>query len=250
MPEEYFYHYTNYDCAKNIFLNGKILPSRRINNDAVHGEGVYLTTLDPRNGKDVVGKNNWDGIARNNDHKMECYFEILIPSSKVTRAKERRDIQVFQGELVLSDYVWSLKNWEGDLLATEHFTVRSEGKAAEKYPCIMGRYTLCKWVVMPDDTPVYKHDDRALFLYKMNTLWHVGPVAGDKAAYLLQQSGDSPSPKKTIPWMFTSINKDWKIDETLRVDPIYENHHTIKKHKSAGNTSAGAKRRRLGDNTV
>lgn len=245
MSEEYFYHYTNYEFAKKIFLNGKIKPSKRINGDAVHGDGVYLTTLDPRNGKDVVGKNNWDGIARNNDHKMECYFEILIPSSKVTRAKEKRDIQVYPGELVLSDYMWSLKDWAGDLLATEHFMVRSEGKAAENYPKTMGRYTLCKWVVMPDKTPVYEHNDRKLFLYKKDQIWFIGPVVGNNAGYLIQHSEDSPAPKKTIPWRYAHSNNELKIDETLRVDPIYENHDAIKKRKSAGNSCARTKRRRV-----
>merc|ERR1712117_139303 len=126
----------------------------------------------------------------------------------VTRAKEKRDIQVYPEELVLSDYMWSLKNWEGELLATEYFMVRSEGKAAQNFPNSMGRYTLCKWVVMPDKTPVYEHDDRKLFLYKMNQKWRIGPVAGDNNVCLFQQSGDSPSPKKTIPWMFI-CNNEW-----------------------------------------
>ena len=65
------------------------MPSLRSNGDAVHGDGVYLTTLDPKLGKDIVIQNNWDGVTRNSEEKMECYFEILMPSSKVTRAKER-----------------------------------------------------------------------------------------------------------------------------------------------------------------
>merc|ERR1712142_622543 len=109
MSEEYFYHYTNKSGAENIILSGKIRPSLKSNGDAIHGDGVYLTTLDPNLGKDMVGKNNWDGVERSQDYKMECYFEILIPSSKVKRAKSKRDIQVYSGELVLAQYKWSLK---------------------------------------------------------------------------------------------------------------------------------------------
>ena len=74
---------------------------------------------------------------------MECYFEILMPSGKVTSAKEKRDIQIHTGELVLSQYKWSLKNWSGDLMATQHFMVRSEGESAVKHSTAMGRYNMC-----------------------------------------------------------------------------------------------------------
>ena len=82
MSEEYLFHYTNKENAKRIFLAGRIKPSLQTNGDAVHGNGVYRTTLDPKLGKETVGKNNWDGVARNQDDKMECYFEILVPSNK------------------------------------------------------------------------------------------------------------------------------------------------------------------------
>ena len=88
MTEEFFYHYTTAAGAKAIFLSGKILPSLKANGDAVHGDGVYLTTLDPGLGKEIVGKNNWDGVVRSQDYKLECYFEIILPSSMVKRAKD------------------------------------------------------------------------------------------------------------------------------------------------------------------
>ena len=119
MTEEYFYHYTDAEGATAIFLSGKILPSLAANGDAVHGDGVYLTTLDKSLGKDAVGQNNWNGVARKSDQKMTWFFEILLPSIKVRSAKAKRDIQVFSGELHLSDYKWTLNNWEGVILATQ-----------------------------------------------------------------------------------------------------------------------------------
>ena len=83
MTDEYFYHYTSAQSAKDIFLSGKILPSQARNGDAVHGPGVFLTTLDPSLGKETVGKNNWDGVFGNKEENMECFFEILIPSNMV-----------------------------------------------------------------------------------------------------------------------------------------------------------------------
>ena len=53
MSEEYFYHYTNHASAIVIFLAGKIEQSLRSNGDAVHGDVVYLTTLDHKYGKEI-----------------------------------------------------------------------------------------------------------------------------------------------------------------------------------------------------
>ena len=227
------YHYTDFSSARRIFIQGQILPSQKAKGDAVHGNGVYMTTLDPRLGKDTVWKNNWDGMTSRIDEKMECYFEILIPSDEVMRAKEKRDIQVFPRTLPLSRYKWSLKNWSGELLATEHFIIRSEGGAATS-PC-MGRYTLCRYIVMPDGTPVYKHDTDQIFLYRNNELnsWYVGRVAGHICANLVQTSDSSSSPSKTIPWKYRASDGTMKIDETLRVDPIYVNHDSKKLQRKA-----------------
>ena len=223
MSEEYFYHYTNHASAIAIFLAGKIEQSLRSNGDAVHGDGVYLTTLDPKLGKEVVGKNNWDGVTRTPEDKMECYFEILMPSSKVRRAKEKRDIQIHTGELVLSQYKWSLKNWSGDLMATQHFMVRSEGEAAVKQSSTMGRYTLCTNILTHGDTPVYKHDEREMYLYSNEDGdWSVSNVAGHGSSYLFQLSQNYPSPHKTITWKyFVEKVGGFEDDETLKVYPCY-----------------------------
>ena len=151
---------------------------------------------------------------------MECYFEILMPSSKVKRAKERRDIQVHDGELTLANYKWSLKNWDGDLLATQHFMVSSEGEAAKEYEKKMGRYTLCTNIVMQDNTPVYKHDDSDIYLYRIRLgSWCLNDIAGQGSCYIIQMSNGSPSPHKTIPWQYW--DNGWQEDETLRVYPCY-----------------------------
>lgn len=218
MTEELFYHYTNRSSAKAIFLSGKILPSLRANGDAVHGDGVYLTTLDPVLGKDTVGENNWDGMIRHHDDKMECYFEILMPSSNVRHAREKRNIQIYEGELILANYKWSLKDWDGDLLATQYFMVSSEDEAAEVHPNCMGRYSLCTYT-LDFDTPVYKHDETNMFLYRdVAGSWNVGDV--DYRGFLVQYSYCSPSPHKAIPWLFVNQDKDY-YDYTLRVYPCY-----------------------------
>ena len=141
MAEEFFYHFTTQEAAKDIFLSGEILPSLAVNGDAVHGDGVYLMTLNPGLGKDTVKSNNWDGIVGNMDEKMDVFFEIIMPSSKIKRARRREKFRSHPGALQLSDYKWSLKNWKGELLATQHFMVSSEGKAAEEHPELMSKYT-------------------------------------------------------------------------------------------------------------
>ena len=67
MTEEFFYHYTTIQAAKVILLSGEILPSLAARGDAAHGDGVYLTTLEPRLGRETVKNNNWDGLASSKD---------------------------------------------------------------------------------------------------------------------------------------------------------------------------------------
>ena len=133
---KFFYHYTDAKSTQDIFLTGKIRSSLSSQRNAVHGDGVYLTTLEPRLGREVIAKNNWGGFitGQNNQiDKMECYFEVLLPSSKVKRAKDKRDIQIYEGELFLENYKWNLKGWNGELKATQYFMIRSEGEAAKYF---------------------------------------------------------------------------------------------------------------------
>ena len=149
-------------AATQIVLDGKIRPSLASGGDAIHGDGVYLTTLEPKYGLPTIMNNNWDGVAVNRA-KVEAYFEFWLPSSAIIRAKEKRNIQVYKGTLKLSDYKWNLKSFEtGDLLATQYFMISSEGEAMKEYSDIMGRYTLSQKIVMNcpplDNFPVYKKD--------------------------------------------------------------------------------------------
>ena len=228
MNEEFFYHYTTQKAAKDIFLAGKILPSCAANGDAVHGDGVYLTTLEPRLGRETVMNNNWDGLVGSNsmDKKIDVYFEIFMPSTKVKRAREKRDIQVYTGALQLSDYKWSLKNWDGELLVTEHFMISFQGWTSIAFSALMGRYTLVRNIVMYDLSPVYKQDEGDYFLFRSkNANWAVGLIAGDEKFSLRQDSGivKPPSPLKTLPWEHASScsASGWQEDVTIKVYPCY-----------------------------
>ena len=136
------------------------------------------------------------------------------------RAKEKRDIQVYNGgDLFLSHYRWSLKNWKGELLATEHFMVSSQGEAAKKHSIAIGRYTLSRTIVMHDDSSVYKHDGGDIYLYRdKDGRWSVGPQAGNNKCYFHQANGNhSPSPSKTLPWKYIEYGGGGKDDVTLRI---------------------------------
>ena len=84
MTEEDFYHYTSENGAAAILYSGKVRPSLSSSSrDASYGDGVYLTTLEPRLGRNTIAKNNWDGVARRQDHKMKFYSKIKLFSSSV-----------------------------------------------------------------------------------------------------------------------------------------------------------------------
>ena len=91
----------------------------------------------------------------------------MIPSSKVRRAIDRCDIHIYAGHLILESYKWSLRTFEGDLLATQYYKITSEGKAAKQQGIGMGRYKLCQKIIL-EDTAVYKHEEEDRFLYRRN----------------------------------------------------------------------------------
>ena len=211
MAVEYFFHYTSVDAATQIVLEGEIRPSLAADGDAVHGDGVYLTTLEPKYGLPTIMNNDWDGAAVNRA-KVEIYFEFLLPSSEIIRAKEKRNIQVYEGTLNISDYKWNLKRFDtGDLLATQFFMISSEGGAMEEHSEMMGRYTLSQNIVMNcpplDNVPVYKKDGGKFYLY-LNSCgdWLVSDVVGYRAGYRKQaNSGEpAPSPLQNLPWQYCS----------------------------------------------
>ena len=194
MAEEFFYHYTSKEAAELIIFEGEILPSLESNEDAVHGNRVYLTTLEPGYGEETIKNNNWDGLAKTMTD-IEAFFEILIPSSKVVRANDTRDIQIYKGPLQLSDYKWNLKNWDGQLLATQFFMVSSDGKAKEHQGSSMGRYSIVRKVVTRQDDEscfVYKKDEGEVirYLYNLDEDWIVGEISGGNRCIALQQNND------------------------------------------------------------
>ena len=227
-PEEFFYHYTSKRAAKLIIYKGKILPSLEANGDAIHGEGVYLTTLEPVQGEQTIKNNNWDGAAGTKTN-IEVFFEIQIPSSKVVRANDTRDIQVYKGPLQLSDYRWNLKNWDGELLATQFFMVSSEGRAKVPQISCMGRYSIVRDIVTRQGDEsyfVYKKEEgkKIWYLYKTDGCWRVGTIAGERLCGLRQKNDDGQtlySPSTTIPWEYTS-GLGWQNDDkTLKVFRCY-----------------------------
>ena len=62
-----YYHYTTPDSAEAIRRSGVIKMSvqnvRGRRDDAVYGSGVYLTKVPPSTAKELIAKNNYDGLT-------------------------------------------------------------------------------------------------------------------------------------------------------------------------------------------
>ena len=106
-----YYHYTDQDSLKKIKQSRRIRKSVLSNKDAIFGEGVYLTKLDPRNAnKFQIALNNYDegwlqGLI---EGKIDCYIKINIPGSRVEQAPSDRDIYVYpNADIHLDNYNWS-----------------------------------------------------------------------------------------------------------------------------------------------
>ena len=137
-----------------------------------------------------------------------------MPSTKVIRANDQRDILVHKGVLLLRDYKWNLKSLDGELLATQKFRVSSSGRVGA-WRC-KGRYTLYQHAILScgglGDVPVYKQDggDGYLYLRKDGDVgfWAVSPVIGGEYCWLMQaRTGESPSPipDKSLKWQYGDV---------------------------------------------
>ena len=58
------YHYTDTASAKKILGSGMLKPSLRENGDALHGDGVYFTSLPQTTGYQELHENNYDGSRK------------------------------------------------------------------------------------------------------------------------------------------------------------------------------------------
>jgi len=228
MTDEFFFHYTSIKGGKEIVLENKLLPVL-----SEYGDGVHLTTLGPALGMDIV-RNNFSGVAGHIMQEFEAYFEIQISSSRVRRANDKRDIQVYPGSLQLSDYKWSLRRTEdSEMLATEYMMIScGSGGAREEHSSALGRYRLLRSHLTrgQERSPVYEQEEGKHYLYLTPNPdlcdgdWIVSDQVDMSCQGFLQQSPPKvplPSPSRTIVWEYTCDGGGWKEDPTLKVYPVF-----------------------------
>ena len=147
----------------------------------------------------------------------------------MVRANDTRDIQVYKGPLQLSDYRWNLKNWDGELLATQFFMVSSEGRAKGYQNSSMGRYSIVRDIVTWQGDESYfvcKKDEgkEIRYLYQTDGCWRVGTIAGERLCSLHQKNHGQTlySPSMTIPWEYARGVGWQNEDKTLKVFRCYK----------------------------
>ena len=65
LSEEVFFHYTDKEAAIKTVLQGQILPSALAeNSNAVHGDSVYLTTLETETRQVITSGTLGPGLGR------------------------------------------------------------------------------------------------------------------------------------------------------------------------------------------
>ncbi|KAL8580675.1 hypothetical protein ACOMHN_004717 [Nucella lapillus] len=110
------YHYTSKNSLDRIQMSGRIRQSPLSNRDAFYGAGVYLTTLTPDEGRKKIASNNWgqNGPYMEKKGKVERAIKLRIPEGRLKRARSgERDIWVHTGDVVLSDYLYSIVHLDG-----------------------------------------------------------------------------------------------------------------------------------------
>ena len=105
------YHYTDAKGWAEIERTHVIRCSRGDQRDGIFGDGVYLTSLNPKDpDKEDIARNNWNNGWEGNLGKTEYYIEIEIPPSdgnlKKINSRDGRDVYVYETDLYLDDYEW------------------------------------------------------------------------------------------------------------------------------------------------
>ena len=85
---EYLYHYTSKESAKSILKDARIMKSTNTNTDAILGEGVYFTDLDPSTDDTELLENNYGRASPSLEKKVEVCFKI--PASDMPGYKRKR----------------------------------------------------------------------------------------------------------------------------------------------------------------
>ena len=217
MCYEYFYYYTTALPAKTIILADAIPPSLGAAGDA--RDGVYLTTLCPSYGRDVIAYNVRGTDDGSPDQPIEVYIELSLPTRLVSRAADLRDTQVYGGPLRLSGSRWSLRSFSGVLLATECFRVTSVGEAAVLKRSMLGSFKLMRGVVTQGRNFVYQREEGGGYLYRNPAgAWIIGKVAGDDDADLCQVLDADPLQHT---WLYKVRHDEWEEDLTITLTPCY-----------------------------
>ena len=100
-----YYHYTDKDSANEIISSGRIMQSTDTRNDAVFGQGTYMTRIPPDTSKSAIAMNNYDGqrgyhFQKVNAGKTDVAIELKLPIAKVQNCSgDGRDIHRYPGNV-------------------------------------------------------------------------------------------------------------------------------------------------------
>lgn len=115
------YHYTNEEGKNSILKSGFIKKSSSFNGDALYGDGVYLTALEPSNTTASLILNNWDSSIPNPlDPAIisKTEFVFCVPMSLIPGVREVAFTN--GGENTRNIWIYPYEKLE---LAGKHFTI-------------------------------------------------------------------------------------------------------------------------------
>lgn len=97
------YHYTDQESAAQIRYDGQIAPSAK---GVFGGDKVYLTKLNPSEGKAAISYNNYGpraGPRMEEKGSVDAVIKVRVPESQVSKVEtnDGRDVYVYEGPLDL-----------------------------------------------------------------------------------------------------------------------------------------------------
>lgn len=94
-----FYHYTDGEGADGINESGTLRPSTDTVVDAIRGEGIYVTDLDPiNNSKKDILENNYGAEVDDNEDQADYYVPFTVSTERWDVEEVRDHVYVIKGK--------------------------------------------------------------------------------------------------------------------------------------------------------
>ena len=105
-----YYHYTTKSGAEAIKISKTILKSLLDGRDAILGEGVYFSTLDPKSHtKKEIAEDNWGNAGQYNIDIGKMDMVIKVQDLRPVTPPKRKGVVIYEDDVNLDEFEYTIE---------------------------------------------------------------------------------------------------------------------------------------------